>query len=75
MRVAFNADVRQMYNGAVPAAGVDGCRKFLRHIQADAPGIFVPFIGITFGNVVAVVNYDKMCIRDRGWAAPYLPAT
>jgi ABC-type enterochelin transport system permease subunit len=59
VRVAGNAYFRQVYNGAVAAVAVNGCRKFMRHIQADAPGIFIPLVGVVFGNVVAVVNDDR----------------
>lgn len=59
VRVAGNADFRQVDNGAVAAMAVNGCRKFMRHIQADALGIFIPLVGVVFGNVVAVVNDDR----------------
>lgn len=59
MRVAGNAYFRQVYNGAVAAMAVNGCRKFMRHIQADAPGIFILLVSVVFGNVVAVVNDDR----------------
>ena len=59
VRVAGNAYFRQMYNGAVASVAVDGCRKFMRHIQADALGIFIPLVSVVFGNVVAVVNDDR----------------
>ena len=59
VRIALDADVRQMEHFSMTAFGINGVDKFLSHCRSCSPVILVRILNFGLGNVVTVYDEDR----------------